>query len=167
MNAYELADDLNGWSNHWLSNYKEENVFKEHSNMLRQQADCIAELEKSNNWFRSNDAFLRKIFQDQNKRIADLEKQLEFLEDKCVMVDNSAIEHWGTSLVSKKDYLEEQEKTSAELRRLIDATPQTKPLSDEEILPIYTKFSTYDSESRLFVDIYGFARAIEKRHGIK
>ena len=45
--------------------------------------------------------------------------------------------------------------------------PQTKPLSDDEILLIYTKYSTYDNDQRLFVDIYGFARAIEERHGIK
>jgi hypothetical protein len=48
MTAYELADDLEGWSDHWMSNKNKENVFAEHANMLRKQADRIAELEKEN-----------------------------------------------------------------------------------------------------------------------
>jgi hypothetical protein len=62
--------------------------------------------------------------------------------------------------VTKADYQKIKQK------KPYDA-PQTKPLSDEELLQIYTKYSTYDNDQRLFVDIYGFARAIEERHGIK
>jgi len=47
MNAYELADELEGWSDDWLSSGNKKNVFKKHANMLRQQADRIAELEKA------------------------------------------------------------------------------------------------------------------------
>ena len=46
MNAYELADELEGWSDDWLSSGNKKNVFKKHAKMLRQQADRIAELEK-------------------------------------------------------------------------------------------------------------------------
>ena len=46
MNAYELADDLEGWCDDVLSNQNRKNVFKKHAKMLRQQADQIAELEK-------------------------------------------------------------------------------------------------------------------------
>ena len=45
MNAYELADELEGWSDDWLSSGNKKNVFKKHANMLRQQADRIKELE--------------------------------------------------------------------------------------------------------------------------
>ena len=37
MNANELADDLEGWSDTPLSINHKDNVFKEHANMLRQQ----------------------------------------------------------------------------------------------------------------------------------
>jgi len=45
MNAYELADELEGWSDDWLSSGNEKNVFKKHAKMLRQQADRIGVLE--------------------------------------------------------------------------------------------------------------------------
>jgi hypothetical protein len=38
-----------------------------------------------------------------------------------------------------------------------------RELSDEEIHEIYIKHSTYDNEKALFVDVYGFARAILKK----
>jgi hypothetical protein len=37
MNALDLADDLEGWSDTPLSINHKDNVFKEHANMLRQQ----------------------------------------------------------------------------------------------------------------------------------
>ena len=38
-----------------------------------------------------------------------------------------------------------------------------KELTHEEILPIYTEYSSYYDDQRLFVDIYGFARAILRK----
>jgi hypothetical protein len=38
-----------------------------------------------------------------------------------------------------------------------------RELSDDEIHEIYIKHSTYDNEKTLFVDVYGFARAILKK----
>ena len=46
MNAYELADDLEGWSDSPLSAQKKENVFAEHAKMLRKQADEIKNLQE-------------------------------------------------------------------------------------------------------------------------
>jgi len=48
----------------------------------------------------------------------------------------------------------------------IKSTPQTKPLSDEEILGI-TKDSTIFEYREFDDDMVRFARAIEERHGIK
>ena len=42
-------------------------------------------------------------------------------------------------------------------------TPQTKPLSDEEIMECYENRNQYASPDHLL----NFARAIEERHGIK
>ena len=42
-------------------------------------------------------------------------------------------------------------------------THPVKELTDEEILPIYTEYSSYYDDQRLFVDIYGFARAILRK----
>jgi CHAD domain-containing protein len=41
MNAIELADDLEGWSDNWMSEQNKENVFAEHAAMLRKQAKEI------------------------------------------------------------------------------------------------------------------------------
>jgi hypothetical protein len=49
---------------------------------------------------------------------------------------------------------------------VINLEPQTKPLSDEEILGI-TKDSTIFEYREFDDDMVRFARAIEERHGIK
>ena len=46
MNANELADDLEGWSDAPLSINHKDNVFKEHANMLRQQQEQINNLKQ-------------------------------------------------------------------------------------------------------------------------
>ena len=38
-----------------------------------------------------------------------------------------------------------------------------RELTDEEILPIYMEYSSYYDDQRLYVDIYGFARAILRK----
>jgi hypothetical protein len=42
-------------------------------------------------------------------------------------------------------------------------THPAKTLTDEEILKFYVNNSTYDNDQKLFVDIYGFARAILRK----
>ena len=46
MNAYEFADDLEGWADSPLSAQKKENVFAEHAKMLRNQANEIKNLQE-------------------------------------------------------------------------------------------------------------------------
>ena len=112
MNAYELADKLENKIN--LS----ENLFVfDAANMLRKQADRIAELEK-------------------------------VLEHEGISVGRDLLN--GGVALSKK-------------------LPQTKPLSNEEILDLtiwnknfYELYVEMEKE-----DMIAFARAIEERHGIK
>jgi len=42
-------------------------------------------------------------------------------------------------------------------------THPVKTLTDEEILKLYVNNSTYDNDQKLFIDIYGFARAILRK----
>ena len=44
-----------------------------------------------------------------------------------------------------------------------DCPLRNKNLTDEEILKLYVNNSTYDNEQKLFLDIYGFARAILRK----
>ena len=46
-------------------------------------------------------------------------------------------------------------------------TPQTKPLSDEEINEISMKCYVYPADGSMIFNQHKFARAIEERHGIK
>ena len=62
MNAYEIADELDGRLDHKAAN------------MLRQQADRIAELEKEADRLSNHADELRKVHAD---RIAELEKELK------------------------------------------------------------------------------------------
>ena len=68
MNAYELADELEGWSDDWLSSGNKKNVFKKHANMLRHQADYIKHLEQG----LESSINLNKA---QVERLADLERK--------------------------------------------------------------------------------------------
>ena len=44
-----------------------------------------------------------------------------------------------------------------------DCPLRKKELTDEEILKLYVNNSTYDNDQKLFIDIYGFARAILRK----
>ena len=77
MNAYELADELDGWSDHWLSDKGEDDVFKAHATMLRQQADTIYKhMELITE--------LRKECNARADQIAELEKENELLNAKLM-----------------------------------------------------------------------------------
>ena len=134
MNAYELADALKFHFENEDESWLHPTISKS-ANMLRQQADRIAELSKNVDELEED---LLKATQTNAEPVAWMSP------DGKVSITEGKLFHIP-----------------------LYTTPQTKPLTDEEILPIYTKSSTYDSESGLFVDIYGFARAIEERHGIK
>ena len=115
MNAYELADELDCRLDHKAAN------------MLRQQADRIAEFEKQR-WTEKD------------------------LKNAC-----------RNARLSEDDFL----RIKAYLP--VYTTPQTKPLSDEEIYELKEQYLTADEDlGFLFVRGYEeFARAIEERYGIK
>ena len=105
MNAYELADIADRWA------YKESAEYlTDAANMLRQQADRIAELEKC-------------LFQMQNACI-DLTKQNS---EPVVWIDPKELEdHELTSTAVSKNKMYPQDIP-------LYTTPQIKELSDEEI----------------------------------
>ena len=92
MNAYELADSIEDWDSdgQWDTPA---------ANMLRQQADRIAELEK---FFKPAESQLEYENRELQRRIVILEKDLHMLQRHYDQLNH-------------------------------DTTPQTKPLSDEEI----------------------------------
>ena len=82
----------------------------------------------------------------------DFEKSIEFIEWQNTMLRQQAdrIAHLEMLVANRNEIIDK-----------LNLTPQTKPLSDEEIddlWKIYTKEPSY---------YFGFARAIEERHGIK
>ena len=110
----------------------------EAAQMLRQQADRIAELEKLLEHSVGSDCReMRYIQEIENKdaRIAELEKELKRTKFAWNLAEN-------------------------EIERL---APQTKPLSDEEIAKEWSKFYPDVFHTHLI----DFVRAIEERHGIK
>jgi hypothetical protein len=59
-------------------------------------------------------------------------------------------------LKSASNMLRQQADRIAELEK-------AKTLTDEEILKLYVNNSTYDNDQKLFIDIYGFAKAILRK----
>ena len=146
MNAYELADEL-------LRDNTQLTVKAAY--MLRQQADRIAELEKLLEHSVGSDCReMRYIQEIENKdaRIAELEKQGEPVAWMLADKQNECIR---SIMAVQHDFVP---KGCVEIP--LYTTPQTKPLSDEEIDSIiYSVDWAYDPVL--------LARAIEERHGIK
>ena len=168
MNAYELADKQafeTGELSMWTRN--------ETANMLRQQADRIKKYELRN--------------QEQIKRIAELEKQLQESAMNCISAYAQADDHYARLKQLEKqsepvawmknqyspdigEYIDYRENALPDYIPLY-TTPhhasdvkQTKPLSDEEILQqaewIFgiNHFESIDDPYWI-----GFARAIEAK----
>jgi len=184
MNAYELADIVDRWA------YKESAEYlTDAANMLRQQADRIAELENALSRYELRDL-------EHTTHIATLENQL----DKCS--HHEAMAHQGymeriAELSKNVDELEEEllkaPQTNAKPVAWIGnnelqfgftdtrvtnekeswddiplyTTPQTKPLSDEEIIAVFESPFHPQTTGRINDEVIAFARAIEERHGIK
>ena len=139
MNAYELADDAKN-----ISNAIEALEFVQKAvPMLRQQADRIAELGKC-----IEDCYI--VQKKQADRIAELEELLKIDGDEIKILQFLLKEKQSKQIgvYDGKD--------------LHIYTPQTKPLSDEEIKTIWMKRPANCAEN-----VLRFARAIEERHGIK
>ena len=134
MNAYELANELSEFMTEDEYTELDKTIFKAVT-MLRQQADRIAELEK----------FISDL-----KNITNAQGQ-----KGCWDVDNYMTGLFN-GLEMALSIFEQREP------QFKDTTPQTKPLSDEEIKEVWLKRPANTAE-----DVVRFARAIEERHGIK
>jgi hypothetical protein len=104
------------------------------------------------------------LLRQQADRIDRLEREAvaknNYLEQHCQKIDQQA------------DLIRNLQKTLGFLRsgyQSINLTPQTKPLSDEEIHQLANKhLRTKDHDgAKVVLGLEDFARAIEERHGIK
>ena len=122
MNAYELADELQELDAklHLIVLFKS-------AEMLRQQADRIAELE------------------NKSKPVA----WMEYIQD----------EEWEVW------YTEPTDLPEGHSYKPLYLAPQTKPLSDEEIIKIFNQI--WNDGGNTNGVMHRFARAIQERHGIK
>ena len=141
MSAYDLADEFKN------RNWDEVDCVlwcEKSANMLRQQADRIAELEK----------LVHQRFDD-GKRLGVLETEDKFKSPPCAWMIKT---NDGKKLML---YGEEQPpKFEGEVQYIpLYTTPQTKPLSDEKIDDIWAGCSTGDD----VIDMHQFARAIEAK----
>ena len=72
---------------------------------------------------------------------------------------------WMIIDVDNGKSLQFEENKFSEINIPLYTTPQTKPLSDEEIIKI--RQATKATTAENWADTLAFARAIEERHGIK
>jgi hypothetical protein len=126
MNAYELADEMNDAciefsGDAWIP------TFEKVANMLRQQADQIAELEKC-----------LIVEQEHNMMLEEQSEPIAIVNTNC---ENNI--QWNTL------------KPQSYNGYFLYTTPQTKPLSDEEIIELYAKVDGGG--------IIKFARAVEAK----
>lgn len=152
MTAYELADEL-------LRDNTQLTVKAAY--MLRQQADRIAELEKQLQESALDYISVCSQADEHYARVKELEKDLSLkTRDRDVFRDFT---------LAYEKRIEELEKLEQDFIRVIKQTnpnkPQTKPLSDEEIIKIRVLAKPKSTVN--WEDTLVFARAIEERHGIK
>ena len=131
MNAYELADEIDGF----YSNKNQPYLLARLQNMLRQQAD----------------------------RIRNLEKTIGFKNSGYETINLTPPSAWMDESGDLEKFNHQNKDWTPLYKAPIYTTPQTKPLSDEEIDDIWAGISTGDD----VIDMHQFARAIEERHGIK
>ena len=98
------------------------------------------------------------MLREQADRIAELEKGGEvagrFYWESVVDGHVMAVPSEGTPHYNKDDFP-------------LYTTPQTKPLSDEEIIKVFEGNFNPNSDGTINSEVLAFARAIEERHGIK
>ena len=148
MNAYELADELIAKKNIFD---KPKNI--DAANMLRQQADRIAELEKQSEPV----AWMAEHF-DGRKRVEITgnvyDQDVGWGHKRIPLYTTPQTKPAPEGLIDPKSYYIGYEDGKK--------APQTKPLSDGEIDLMLMR--------HLWIEIMGvreFVRAIEERHGIK
>ena len=142
--------------------------------MLRQQADRIAELEKQLNLHKNAHHKCVEISKEQADRIAELEKESANLEhslkNALIFIDNAKqsepvawMDKYGNvcTNIQKKMYAGNiTAQYNYDLNDIpLYTTPQTKPLSDEEISELSEKHLDMDWQT----GVIEFARAIESK----
>jgi len=170
MKAYELAKAQQAYSPPTLEE------------IIKQQADRIAELEKGlelvKDAYCARDSECRQL----KDRIAELEKDLHMTErhyERLCTGQNKPEKFWSNtpsfadqfkqsepvawmSSVNGETVYVGYEPADGYLAIPLYTAPQTKPLSDEEIIKLFWGASWGTDE-----DVVKFVRAIEERHGIK
>ena len=136
MNAYELADYLDNNVEAML--ISEQPYIDNAANMLRQQADKIAELEKLVAEMKYEKS--SGVYEKQSEPVAWMYQNAS---GEMKMLGNTRLEEWVTKFGCKEIPLY--------------TTPQTKPLSDEEIHDIKYKIEVKEGWE------LNFARAIETK----
>jgi hypothetical protein len=146
-NMYCSANQLAAQLDDFMSEVATVPMFTAHANMLREQAEKLKKYELRN--------------QEQIKRIAELEKELKRTKFAWNMAENE-IERLTPQ--TNAEPVAWMDKETGQVSRVacysipLYTTPQTKPLSDEEIEKL--------ASSKMW-DYLTYARAIEERHGIK
>ena len=118
MNAYELADNL---AFKHIDGDDSGVYIVKLQDMLRQQADRIAELEKDNEAFVKIASDEHKIAVEQEQRVLELEKELNHMRSFI----GCGSSYYGTTSALIN--------LTGQYKQML-ATPQTKPLSDKEIV---------------------------------
>ena len=177
MNAYELADEL---QKHGLNGDNYGLFNKRIQNMLRQQADRIADLEKQVEHYKNKAEALdkrelellaeidklEKINVDISFKAAYAEKTLHIIERHYDQLDTQL--HPQTKQSEPVAWIPKG-MTLAKPKDLTDCiplytTPQTKPLSDEEIPSLLSAQVWRELPIEIKTHL---VRKIEERHGIK
>jgi hypothetical protein len=146
LSAYELADEMD----EIVEKLMPLHYIKESANMLRQQADRIAELEE-----------LLKIDGDEIKILQSLLKEKQ---SKPVAWWTGRYEDEGEDFMfpnTRQAHIDHPKSCTHKFFPIpLYTTPQTKPLSDEEIVYLAKRFEgVWDGA----VDYKRFARAIEAK----
>jgi len=169
MNAYELADEAYKKATTRFD-YDVALTMKQLIQENSQQADRIAELEETINACYTVQKMQAEEVYKGNDRIAELEKQVNLHKNahhKCVeILQEKQSEPVG--LFKEESWGWIQALPTEDNHNLIPlyTTPQTKPLSDEEIIKIFNQI--WNDGGNTNGVMHRFARAIEERvRGIK
>jgi hypothetical protein len=163
MNAYELAVELSEFMTEDKYTDLDKTIFKT-CNMLRQQADELEafKLNFYNTGYtlqlRDKDETIRQ----QADRIAELEKSHIELE-KGIVADLNQRQSAEPFIWLKQDFDGEWIEVHPNKGTPLYTTPQIKELSDEEIIEVFEKPFHKEPTGKINDEVIAFARAILKK----
>ena len=139
MNAYELADRVDGWAEDVYGGGQQ---LKDAANMLRQQADRIAKLEKELQRIVANAEFeLDRATQTKSQADIEFEADREYWRNKELKTNPEPVAFIKQGADGKPTLVKNplhEFSYQAESAKWADiplyTTPQTKPLSDSELI---------------------------------